>query len=609
MRFPHSHGLHLEKGSYIENLRVPFLSEDPKAPNHSQIWFNTDDNLFKGAYQDGDAIKILAFTTEEKLNEFIEKIQSTKENEGANYVGFEGYTGANSLLNVNAGSVSDSLKTMIDAIDSDRKTINDSTSLFDDKIKKIQSELDATEKGAGLDEDGNYVANDKANYISDAASLADADNKLDTQVKANADAINQEISDRKSSDDDINKNISDLQSNVDTNYLNKTTTDEQSVAGPVTFKDAVTVKGNFYVPGGVTQLVSNNVTIGDNIITLNNDMPDDADPTENAGWEVNRGKEGVMPGIIWDEADDVMKVSTGKKDSDGNWILDSIVGKAEAKADHDNLQSNIDSVQAELDNTQANVGLDKDGNYVAKTNGNYIANATTVNDAIDKLDDAVKANQDEIDNIEVGAGLQTDGTYKANSDANYINEASSLRDADDKLDKALKDNTDKLQGEIDNLKNGGSTTQTELDTVEKSAGLDDDGNYVANDKANYISDAASLADADNKLDTQVKVNADAINSLDSKTTTANGELRKEIDGIRFIYQDDTSADAQTTYTVEHNLGSEFVDITLWILDDDGKWYNDVATVKIVDANNVEVDLSTAKHIRLMITNMEYLFEK
>lgn len=53
----------------------------------------------------------------------------------------------------------------------------------------IQAELDETQTGAGLGTDGSYTANGSANYISDATSLKDADNKLDAQIKSNKDKL------------------------------------------------------------------------------------------------------------------------------------------------------------------------------------------------------------------------------------------------------------------------------------------------------------------------------------------------------------------------------------------------------------------------------------
>jgi len=68
-----------------------------------------------------------------------------------------------------------------------------------------QSELDATQSGAGLGTDGSYSADSNADYISAATSLANADSLLDDQIKANADAISSNDSD-----------ISTLQSSLST---------------------------------------------------------------------------------------------------------------------------------------------------------------------------------------------------------------------------------------------------------------------------------------------------------------------------------------------------------------------------------------------------------
>lgn len=53
----------------------------------------------------------------------------------------------------------------------------------------LQAELDATQVGAGLGEDGAYTAKADANYIQTATSLKSADELLDAAVKANADLV------------------------------------------------------------------------------------------------------------------------------------------------------------------------------------------------------------------------------------------------------------------------------------------------------------------------------------------------------------------------------------------------------------------------------------
>ena len=63
-------------------------------------------------------------------------------------------------------------------------------------VASVQSELDATQVGAGLGTDGSYTAPVGSNYLGSAVSLKDADSKLDAQIKVVADGLAQEILDR-----------------------------------------------------------------------------------------------------------------------------------------------------------------------------------------------------------------------------------------------------------------------------------------------------------------------------------------------------------------------------------------------------------------------------
>lgn len=56
-------------------------------------------------------------------------------------------------------------------------------------VDALQSELDATQAGAGLETDGTYASPVGTNYIDTATSLKNADALLDAQIKVNADAI------------------------------------------------------------------------------------------------------------------------------------------------------------------------------------------------------------------------------------------------------------------------------------------------------------------------------------------------------------------------------------------------------------------------------------
>jgi len=63
------------------------------------------------------------------------------------------------------------------------------------------------------------------------------------------------------------------------------------------------------------------------------------------------------------------------------------------------IDLDVSNLQEELDVTQNSIGLNPDGTYAANDQTNYIANATSLKDADEKLDSAIKARKDEIDTL------------------------------------------------------------------------------------------------------------------------------------------------------------------------------------------------------------------
>ncbi|MFB6344106.1 hypothetical protein ACE1ET_20475, partial [Saccharicrinis sp. FJH62] len=84
--------------------------------------------------------------------------------------------------------------------------------------------------------------------------------------------------------------------------------------------------------------------------------------------------------------------------------------------------------------TSVNAGADNDS----------LVTAGAVKTYVDAVATSAGSTQTEVDAIETGAGLGTDGTYTANGTANYISGATSLVNADDLLDAAIKENSDSV---------------------------------------------------------------------------------------------------------------------------------------------------------------------
>lgn len=193
---------------------------------------------------------------------------------------------------------------------------------------------------------------------------------------------------------------------------------------------------------------------------------------------------------------------------------------------------------------------------------------------------ADSAIQSELDATQSGAGLETDGSFLANGLTNYLGSATSLKNSDELLDAEIKTVADGLAQEIidraadvdaeeqralaaegvlqDNIDaeelariNADSAIQSELDTTQSGAGLETDGSYLANGSTNYLSSATSLKNADELLDTQVKVNTDDIAALNAI----------QFYNEKFVVDAQILSDGFITLSIEPELGSivAFVD--------------------------------------------------
>ena len=63
----------------------------------------------------------------------------------------------------------------------------------------------------------------------------------------------------------------------------------------------LTITGSITVSGTTSYVNTQNLLIGDNILTLNADIPGSVAPSENAGIEVNRGNKNSNAALIWNE--------------------------------------------------------------------------------------------------------------------------------------------------------------------------------------------------------------------------------------------------------------------------------------------------------------------
>lgn len=234
----------------------------------------------------------------------------------------------------------------------------------------------------------------------------------------------------------------------------------------------------------------------------------------------------------------------------------------------------------------------------------------TINGAIKKVESNVaKMVQETIDNelvmaeatnaIKVATGINDNLEYVKDANANYINEAASLADADSKLDAAIK-------AVADEVASMDSESDTKIASIKDAAGLSEDFKYVQNSEAAHISNAVSLADADNKLDAAIKAVEEDFATFTGETAiaevvyegqyiklkNAKGEVTTGFDASAFIKDgmiDSVVHDASAntiTITWNTDAGKEATVINL----------GDLVDVYVGDDKTVKVENNTISAI-------------
>ena len=222
----------------------------------------------------------------------------------------------------------------------------------------LQTELDATQAGAGLGANGAYSANGSTNYLGSVASLKAADEALDTQLKTVADAVASNDSDISTLQSNVSSNDSDisslqsdvssaqsdittLQSNVSSNdsdiaslqssvsantsaissndsdisalqtKVGSLATDGNSASfsGNISAAD-LTLSGNLTVSGTTTTVSTTNLDVSDSLINLSKGAASASTASNDGGFVIERGSSESNVAFFWDESADKFKVVT-----------------------------------------------------------------------------------------------------------------------------------------------------------------------------------------------------------------------------------------------------------------------------------------------------------
>ena len=373
------HGIKLADNSVIESLRIEQVAADPTPASAGRLWYNTTEKVFKFSSLDGsdqvvvrqavslqEMTSAIAVETAARVAD-VDAEESARQSADAAIQSELDATQTGAGLSADGSLASHSGTNYIDSA----TTLKGTDALLDAAIKAVSDEINTSQSGTGLNTDGTYTADGSSNYISGATSLKNADSLLDAQIKTNADAITAEASSRASADSANATSIGNVQSELDA-----TQTGAGLGSGGTYSADA----SSAYLTG------ASSLAIADSLL-------DDA----------------------------------------------------------------VAAVQSELDATQTGAGLGTGGAYTANGSTNYLASATSLVSADEALDAQIKSVADsvagsvssgitglqsEVDAIENAVGLATDGTFVSYSGTNYLDSTTSMTTADVALDSAIKSVSD-----------------------------------------------------------------------------------------------------------------------------------------------------------------------
>jgi hypothetical protein len=412
-------------------------------------------------------------------------------------------------------------------------------------VTALQAELDATQTGAGLNADGTYTANAGANYIASSSSLQDADNDLDTALKA-------EEASRQAADSTLQSNIdaeeaariaadSTLQSNIDSEEAAR-------IAG-----DASTLSSaNSYTDTEIANLVDSAPTTLDTLNEIATALGNDP----NLATTLTNQIAGVQSNLDAEIATTDAEV-TALQAADVT-LQSNIDSEAATRASADTtLQSNIDTVAANL------------ATEISATDAEVTA--------LQAADVTLQSNID----AEETARQSADTTLQSNIDS----EASTRAAADTTLQSNIDTVASDLASEI-------STTDAEIaalqatDSAEASARAAADATLQSNidteEAARISGDAATLAAA--------KAYSD---SLDHDTAQLEADVAQLQTDLTAETSNRTSADTtlqSNIDTVQSNLDAEIADRDLYFVNESNttKVLNPLRSSSVTIGNNIGI---------------------
>ena len=549
------HGIKLANGATIANFVVEKLAAAPATLEAGRNWYNTTTNKYEFVKYNGTELVVEAVATAGELaglvDAFKADLASTQAGKGTGLVGFVGQTGANGEFSVAAGTTEDTIKSIVNAADAEIKNRKDA-------VQASKTELSASTGATKVGYEGKAGAN---GVITVAAGT----------VKESIDSLVSQI------DEEI--------SSLGNDALSKVSLLDQTVASKVTFGGDIVIEGGLSVLGEQFIIQGNVVELGDNIILLNRDVLPDATPLADAGLEVNRGIKGNLEFIIWDEsakqtvAPSVV-IATEANVELGIEIGDEVItpSRVVLGVEFDAFDTEVSSRLSTLEG-QVNGKIGDLATLVTEDKSNLVGAINELHaDAVTDRSNLAASTGSTLVGYAGKAGVNREitvaaGTVAASLDAIVVAIDAEAKAADD----FITDLADTTAGKGSSLVGFAGQGVVGTDKFALAAG-----------SVNASIGAITTA-----------INEDRIAIEDAVASVADLKTAINAQGYKVV-----SASA-LTHTIVHGLNSTDIDVATWFKDG-AVWVNHQAYTKIVDANTVELTLTTAAEVKVLVKKFEDL---
>lgn len=224
------------------------------------------------------------------------------------------------------------------------------------------------------------------------------------------------------------------------------------------------------------------------------------------------------------------------------------------------------------------------------------AKLSSTTESIDAVRNELKIVESEFLGMPLFSEGGVDDKYRPNEGSHYIISATSFNNADTILDhevKIVNDKISSMEATIETLSGASDAHLDELNTIEASAGLNANGNYIVPNGC-FISAATSLANADEILDNELCSLKDAFNNLMIGSDTPSTRIYVEVHNNNKHLK----ADVRLSHGNVRTPGGSMEDDELIIGDFSGEtiesgvtYFTDTNVMRIVETERYDPDLN------------------